>query len=147
MSESVLLEMKASDKEGSKQFAHKAVSFFKLGDTILLYGTLGSGKTFLTNIFVKLLIPDNEATSPTFSIINQYDGKIFINHLDFYRIKDSHELLNLGLDDIFNMDSINFVEWPQIIENKIYWDHFRIYIETDINHKSIRYFKLIRIKS
>ncbi len=144
MVENILLEMKVSDIAGTQQFAEKAVLLFNPGDTILLYGTLGSGKTFLTNIFVRLLGFEIGATSPSFSIINQYEGKVFVNHLDFYRIQDRQELYNLGLDDIFNMESINFIEWPQIIENKIYWDHFRIYIEMDEKHYTKRVFKLIR---
>lgn len=144
MVENILLEMKVSDIAGTQQFAEKAVLLFNPGDTILLYGTLGSGKTFLTNIFVRLLGFEIGATSPSFSIINQYEGKVFVNHLDFYRIQDRQELYNLGLDDIFNMESINFIEWPQIIENKIYWDHFRIYIEMDEKRYTKRVFKLIR---
>lgn len=145
MQENILLEMKVSDETGSKKFAQKAVAYFRVGDTILLYGDLGSGKTYLTNIFVKLLSSDRGAISPSFSIINQYEGKVFINHLDFYRIKNYQELFNLGLDDILNMNSINFIEWPQIIENKIHWDHFRIYIETDTKNNSARHFKLKRV--
>ncbi len=86
-----------------------------------------------------------DVTSPSFSIINQYQGDMLINHIDFYRVEKSSELHNLGLDDVFNMDSINFIEWPQIFEKKLTWDHYRIYIEFDVKNPTGRYFKLIGI--
>lgn len=124
-----LLKMTVTGLEETKRFAKETVCYFKPGDTILLYGTLGSGKTCLTNYYVQLLGFSTGATSPSFSIINQYEGEVFINHIDFYRIQDQKELYNLGLDDIFNSNNINFIEWPQIIEDRIDWRHFRIYID------------------
>ena len=146
MTEKILIENKAKNESDTKKFAQQSIKHFKLGDTILLYGNLGSGKTFLTKIFSQLLGVNFDVTSPSFSIINQYQGDLFINHIDFYRLENNNELLNLGMDDILNMDSINFIEWPQIIEKQITWDHFRIYIDFDKSNSTGRYFKLVKMR-
>ncbi len=147
MIEKVLIESNVKNESGTKDFAIKSLKYFKSGDTILLYGDLGSGKTFLTKLYSQMLGVDFDVTSPSFSIINQYQGDMLINHIDFYRVEKSSELHNLGLDDILNMDSISFIEWPQIIEKQLTWDHYRIYIEFDEKNPTGRYFKLIGINN
>ena len=147
MIEKVLLENNVKNESGTKDFAIESLKHFKSGDTILLYGDLGSGKTFLTKLYSQMLGVDFEVTSPSFSIINQYQCDIIINHLDFYRVEKSSELHNLGLDDILNMDGINFIEWPQIIEKQITWNHYRVYIEFDEKNPTGRYFKLIDMRN
>jgi len=147
MTEKILIENKANNESDTKNFAQQSIKYFKSGDTILLYGNLGSGKTFLTKIFSQLLGVEFDVTSPSFSIINQYQGNLLINHIDFYRVENNSELLNLGLDDILNMESINFIEWPQIIEKQIAWEHYRIYIDFDKSNPIGRYFKLVEMRN
>ena len=143
----MLMDCTVIDEYGTKQFAKDSIGFFKNGDTILLYGELGSGKTFLTKLFGKILGVSNEVTSPSFSIVNQYSGDRCINHLDFYRVESVNELFNLGLDDIFNSDCINFIEWPQVCEKQINWDHYRIFIDFVDNNPNSRRLQLIRMEN
>ena len=145
MNKSVLMEYHAKNEKDTLEFAKESIKYISQGDTVLLYGDLGSGKTYLTKLFCGLLDVDTEVTSPSFSIINQYQGKFIINHIDFYRLENEGELLNLGMDDILNMDSINFIEWPQIIEGKIDWEHYKIRIDFEQDNPCGRYFKLFRI--
>ena len=145
MQESVLIEKEVNNKEGTKQFTIEAVKYFHVGDTVLLYGKLGSGKTFLTREFVRLIGSDAPVSSPSFSLINQYEGDIIINHVDFYRINNTNDLINLGLDDLWSDDYINFIEWPEIVEKQINWQHFRIYIESCTHKMEWRKFRLSRI--
>jgi tRNA threonylcarbamoyladenosine biosynthesis protein TsaE len=143
----VVIEIKALNEFDTKRFADESWINFKCRDTVLLYGELGSGKTYLTKLYCRMLGVDFDVTSPSFSIINQYYGNVLINHIDFYRVQNRNELINLGLDDIFNMNSINFIEWPQIIEKQITWDHYRIYIEFVDENPSARYIKLISMRN
>ena len=145
MNKRVLLDYHARNEKDTIKFANESLKYLNRGDTVLLYGDLGSGKTFLTKLYCGLLGVKTEVTSPSFSIINQYPGKYSINHIDFYRLENESELLNLGMDDILNMDSINFIEWPQIIENKINWKHFRIHIEFEHNNPNGRKFKFLKV--
>ena len=131
MKHKLIFEKEVNDLGDTRDFTEEAVKLFKSGDTVLLYGNLGSGKTLITKYFVALLGSEAEVSSPTFSIINQYDGVPGINHIDLYRLKDQSELSNLGLEDFWNSSSINFIEWPERIEDHISWPHFRIKIKTD----------------
>ncbi len=140
MKKKILVKKEVMDLDGTRNFAQEAVKYFHGGDTILLYGELGSGKTFITRDFVSLLGSKAEVSSPSFSLINQYDGVPLINHVDLYRVKDETDLINLGLEDLWNSTSINFIEWPEIIEDQISWPHYRINIE--INSKKSEWRKL-----
>jgi tRNA threonylcarbamoyladenosine biosynthesis protein TsaE len=142
MRKKILIEEEVLDIDGTKAFTEDAVKYFNAGDTVLLYGDLGSGKTLLTKFFVTLLGSKAEVSSPSFSIINQYEGLPNINHIDLYRLKDQTELVNLGLEDIFNNPGINFIEWPELIESQISWPHFRIIIDIDPEKSEWRKFRL-----
>lgn len=86
--------------------------------TLLFYGEMGAGKTTLIKALVRALGGADTASSPTFSLVNEYhsdQGKIF--HFDFYRIEDETEALDIGIEDYFSSDSWKFIEWPQKIEN------------------------------
>ncbi len=145
MNKNLLIEEEVQDEEGTKRFAQKTVRYFREGDSVLLYGALGSGKTFLIKQLVALLGSEAEVSSPSFSLINQYSGDILLNHVDLYRIKDETDLINLGLEDLWNEKSINFIEWPEKIEDRISWAHFRIDITTNVKNMSWRKFRLFEI--
>lgn len=140
----MLIIREVAGAQESSAFAAEAVAFFDSNDTILLYGALGSGKTFLVREFVRLLGSTGPVSSPSFTIVNQYAGKFLINHIDLYRISDRQEVRNLGLEDFWDRGYINFVEWPGLIENSITWPHFRIYIEVHFPRKNWRRFRLSR---
>jgi tRNA threonylcarbamoyladenosine biosynthesis protein TsaE len=101
---------------------------------IKLNGNLGAGKT----TFVKELIKLNsttEATSPTFAIVNEYEGKIKINHFDFYRINEIEELYDLGFEEYISQDnSITLIEWAELFNEVIPSDAWEINIEYNDNN-------------
>ena len=83
-----------------------------------LKGELGAGKTEFVKAFCKVLKVNDEVSSPTFSIIQEYhDGQgneIF--HMDLCRRNDEEELINLGLEEYFDRGNYIFIEWPQILD-------------------------------
>jgi tRNA threonylcarbamoyladenosine biosynthesis protein TsaE len=86
--------------------------------TLLFYGDMGVGKTTLIKALVKALGAPDLVSSPTFSLVNEYQseqGKIF--HFDFYRIEDEAEALDIGIEDYLNTSSWKLIEWPQKIES------------------------------
>lgn len=100
------------------------------GDTILLSGDLGSGKTTFTQFMGKNLGVKRHMTSPTFNIIKSYASPIKnceIHHMDCYRLEDSDE--DLGFDEYFDGSSIVIVEWPQYIETFLPEKYIAITIE------------------
>jgi len=85
--------------------------------TVLFYGNMGVGKTTLINALLKALGSKAKATSPTFSIVNEYEVKDdIVYHFDFYRIDDANEALDIGIEDYFYSGHWNFIEWPDKID-------------------------------
>jgi len=112
-----------SSEKSTEELAKKLQKKLKPGDIIFFYGEMGVGKTtfirFLINEFQKKnKINLTEVTSPTFNIMNEYYvNQIKIHHYDLFRLKSYQETKSLGLFEN-RLDSINLVEWPQIIEEK-----------------------------
>lgn len=83
---------------------------------ITLKGEVGAGKTTFVRALVKALGAVDTVSSPTFSLINEYKTKdnAYIYHSDWYRIKETSELLDLGIEDYIYSDHILIIEWPEI---------------------------------
>jgi tRNA threonylcarbamoyladenosine biosynthesis protein TsaE len=101
-------------------------------------GEMGVGKTtFIKEILQQLGVADH-TSSPTFSIINEYDsagGKIY--HFDFYRLKAPAEALDIGVEDIFNEDAWCFMEWPEKIGNFLPVNTVMVNITEENGHRLI----------
>ena len=116
-------KIELSSEKNIEELAGKFLNKIKTGDIIFLYGEMGVGKT----TFIRYLINEfqkknkttlTEVTSPTFNIMNEYYiNQIKINHYDLFRIKSFQETKNLGLFEN-RLNSINLIEWPQIIDEK-----------------------------
>ncbi len=85
------------------------------GDCVLLFGELGAGKTtFTLGLARGLGLPENEyVRSPTFTLINQYQGRLPIYHLDLYRLETVADMEQLGLDDMFSSEGVFIIEWAE----------------------------------
>jgi len=85
---------------------------------IIFNGDMGSGKTTLISSLVSLLGCESNVTSPTFSIVNEYEiNSGYVYHFDFYRIKNYLEALDLGINEYFNSGNWNFIEWPEKVHS------------------------------
>lgn len=85
--------------------------------TVLFYGDMGSGKTTLIKALLKEMSSNDVVSSPTFSIINEYEienDKVF--HFDFYRIDSLDEAYDFGIEDYLDCDHWVFIEWPDRIK-------------------------------
>lgn len=100
--------------------------------TLCFYGTMGSGKTTLIKAIVRKLGGGDQANSPTFGIVNEYqntNGELIGYHFDFYRLENEEEALDLGLEDYFNQDTWLFVEWPEKMEKHFPINFTKLVIE------------------
>ena len=110
---------------------------------ILLSGEVGAGKTTLIKEILKILKVNDNVNSPTFSIINEYlsDDKKTIYHIDLYRIKNIDELHSIGFFEYLESNNLCFIEWGNMIENKIKASYNKFLIEKGDNIRSIKMVK------
>ena len=85
------------------------------GTVIAFTGDLGAGKTAFTRGLAKGLGYEGRVTSPTFTIVNEYDGKIPLFHFDMYRLGDEDGLFDIGWEDYLNRGGVCAVEWSERI--------------------------------
>lgn len=126
-----------SEKD-TMNFAKSFASKMKSGDIIVLNGDLGSGKTKFTEGFLEFFGLENEISSPTFTIVNEYNAKdINIFHFDVYRLSSSDEFYAIGGEDYFS-SGICIIEWGNIIKDALPKDYIEIsFSKSDIdeNHR------------
>ena len=106
-------------------------------------GEMGSGKTAFIQAFCRRLGLEQEVTSPTFSLVNEYScslpeapgagpvsaGEVRIYHLDLYRLDDLEDALDLGITEFLESGAYCLIEWPELIEGLLPEDTVRIYLE------------------
>jgi len=113
--------------------------------TLLIYGGMGVGKTTLIKQIVKGLGSNDEVTSPTFSIVNEYHSENeIIYHFDFYRINDIEEAFNFGVEEYLYSNNWCIIEWPDKIQSIL--PKLVDRIDLDLNPDNSRSLKLKSIK-
>jgi tRNA threonylcarbamoyladenosine biosynthesis protein TsaE len=90
--------------------------------TVLFYGAMGVGKTTLIKQMAAALGVTETLSSPTFSIVNEYEiaGDALLYHFDCYRITNETEALDFGIEEYLGSDHFNFIEWPERIEGLLH---------------------------
>lgn len=105
------------------------------GDIVCLTGDLGTGKTHITKGIAKGLGIDDHITSPTFTIVNEYDsGRLKLYHFDVYRVSDPDEIYAIGFDDYIFSNGVSIIEWANYIEEILPSDYLHILIEKDLSN-------------
>lgn len=95
--------------------AEKFAECLKAGDAVLYKGEMGAGKTCFTKGIAKYLGIDEEVTSPTFALINEYYGEINVFHFDLFRISGFDDLYGIGFFDYFDRNGVLCIEWSENI--------------------------------
>ena len=129
------------------KFASELASTLHVGDVVALSGELGAGKTKFTEGFLKYFGLDNQISSPTFSIVNEYKkDNIHIYHFDVYRLEDVDEFYAIGGEEYFS-SGICIIEWGEIIEEALPNNYIKITFEKDISDENLRYLKIEYIEA
>jgi tRNA threonylcarbamoyladenosine biosynthesis protein TsaE len=130
--------------EELKHAAEKLIGFSGTEKIFLFYGDMGAGKTTFIKSLCSILGTHEQVTSPTFSIVNEYDGeKIKIYHFDFYRLKNQNEAFDLGYEEYFYSGNYCFIEWPEKIEGLLPEHYIRIDIQVlDNNERLLTFAKI-----
>ncbi|MFC5734731.1 tRNA (adenosine(37)-N6)-threonylcarbamoyltransferase complex ATPase subunit type 1 TsaE [Cytobacillus gottheilii] len=103
--------------EDTNRLAIKLAEILQPGDVIALEGDLGAGKTTFTKGLAVGLGITKTVSSPTFTIIKEYRGRLPLYHMDVYRVQDSFE--DLGFDEYFYGDGVTVVEWAHLIKDQL----------------------------
>ncbi|MBP3474188.1 MAG: tRNA (adenosine(37)-N6)-threonylcarbamoyltransferase complex ATPase subunit type 1 TsaE [Alistipes sp.] len=105
---------------------------------VLLRGGMGAGKTTLVSRIASKLGAEDTVTSPTFALVNQYEGREgTIYHFDFYRINRVEEVFDLGYEEYFYSGELCFVEWPEMVEGLLPDDAMQVRITVGDDQKRI----------
>jgi len=115
----------------TEAFARRLAEDLIVGSVLALTGDLGSGKTLFAQGLVAGLESDAAVTSPTFTIVHEYQGgRLPVYHFDFFRLENRESALRLGLEDYFFSDGVSVIEWadrfPELIPKEARWISFEI---------------------
>ncbi len=99
------------------------------GDTVCLYGDLGAGKTNIAyGIARGLDVKEQYITSPTFTFVNEYQGRVPFYHSDLYRLKEPAELENIGFREYLESDGVTVIEWADRAEDELPAERLSVYL-------------------
>ena len=128
--------------DDTQVIAKEIADTLKGGEFIAMYGDLGAGKTAFVQGLAKALGITNHVTSPTFTIVNEYEGRLPLYHFDVYRIADPDEMYEIGYDDYIYSDGVCVVEWAELIEDLFPDRYYKLTILKD-EDKGFDYRKII----
>jgi len=126
-------QIELPDEAATARLGQAVAHALKSGDLVCLSGPLGAGKSSLARGLIRALTsPDEEVPSPTFTLVQVYEGSLPLAHFDLYRLTSPDEAFELGLDEALE-DGAAVVEWPQRLEGRLPED--RLDIELAFNDK------------
>lgn len=135
-------EYMSHSPEQTMHFAYSLASNLNTGDVIVLNGDLGSGKTKFTEGILKYFGLENEISSPTFTIVNEYNAKsLNIYHFDVYRFSDSSEFFAIGGEDYFSQ-GLCIIEWGNIISDALPNEYIEVNFEKSPENDDYRLLKI-----
>ena len=112
-------ETVTSSPEETQALGRQLAAGLEPGDVIAMIGELGSGKTCIIQGICQGLDVADDVTSPTFTLINEYQGRLPVYHFDLYRLDDSESALDIGFDEYVDGDGVCLIEWadkfPEIL--------------------------------
>lgn len=124
--------LRLDDEAATARLGAALAGRLRAGEAICLFGPLGAGKSTLARALIRALTgPDEEVPSPTFTLVQFYDGPDFpIAHFDLYRLTRPEEAYEIGLDEALD-DGAALIEWPQRLEGRLPPDRLDIELVVD----------------
>ncbi len=132
------MKIKSSSEKETIELGKKIAARLKKGMIIVLTGDLGSGKTKLTEGILTYFGLQDEISSPTFTIVNEYNTRDFpIFHFDVYRLEDIDEFYAIGGEEYFEK-GVSIIEWGEMIEQILPQDYIKITFSRDLENENLR---------
>ena len=123
--------IKTNSTEETEALGRKIGNALKKGDIVSLRGSLGAGKTVIAKGIARSLGIDEAIVSPTFTLVQEYDGREKLYHLDIYRLSGEDEFESMGGEEFLYPDGISLIEWSEKIDSML--PDGTIYIDITIN--------------
>lgn len=135
--ETIVIEDISKIDQAAQKFKELLQNRYPDRHCIVFYGGMGAGKTTFIKAFCRNLGVEDNVSSPTFAIVNEYltakGTRLF--HFDLYRIKDLEEAMSAGAEDYLYGDGISLIEWPEVIEPILPPDTLKVTITADNDHQ------------
>ena len=132
------MEHLSHSEQETEQLGEQVARRLPRGTVIAYTGELGTGKTAFTRGLARGLGCRGRVTSPTFTIVNEYEGDIPLFHFDLYRLGSSDELFDIGWEDYLSRGGVCAVEWSENVEDALQ-DAIRVTIEKDADEPDTRH--------
>lgn len=128
----------SKSEQDTIELGKKIAEKLEKGTVIVLTGDLGSGKTKLTEGILTYFGLENEISSPTFTIVNEYNTEnLNIYHFDVYRLEDVDEFYAIGGDEYFDKGA-SIIEWGEMIEGALPKEYIKINFSRDLSNENLR---------
>lgn len=121
--------LKSQSVAQTDRFAVALASCLAPGHNLILTGDLGAGKTTFTKALAKALNVKTVVTSPSFTLLKEYQGRLRLSHADLYRLSSDEEIEELGLEEVFSNDGVTVVEWGERLKASSPTDYLKIAIK------------------
>lgn len=139
------MEIISNSEKETIELGKRIASKLEKGMVIVLTGDLGSGKTKLTEGILTYFGLENEISSPTFTIVNEYyANSLNIYHFDVYRLADIDEFYAIGGEEYFEK-GVSIIEWGELIEEALPKDYIKINFSRDLDNETLRLIKIENI--
>lgn len=138
------LEFTIKTKSQLPKLASRVIQEFPDIRVFLFNGELGAGKTTFIKTICKVLEVEDDLSSPSYAIINEYKSKHYgsLYHLDCYRLKDENEAWDLGISELFESGSYCFVEWPEKTHNLLPLNYVLVDIQVEEQKRIFNFTRL-----
>lgn len=118
--------------EETIKLGEKIGAMLQPGTVIAMEGTLAAGKTTITKGIAAALGVEDTVTSPTFTLISEYEGRLPLYHMDVYRLDSAEDFLGLGVEDmIYGGDGVSVIEWSEKVRTELPKDTITIRLEAE----------------
>ncbi|MGP1588001.1 MAG: tRNA (adenosine(37)-N6)-threonylcarbamoyltransferase complex ATPase subunit type 1 TsaE [Treponemataceae bacterium] len=114
-----MLELYSASSDKTIEIGEKFGSKLKAGDIVAYEGTLAAGKTTFTKGIAKALKIDEDVTSPTFTLISEYEGRLPLYHFDAYRLDGAESFIDIGAEEFMYGKGVCAIEWTENIKSAI----------------------------
>ena len=121
--------------DGLQEVAEAVIDSLDGRNVVAFCGAMGAGKTTLISAIMEYLGSEDNVTSPTFALVNQYGTSAgdVVYHFDFYRINRIEEVFDMGYEEYFYSNAYCFLEWPELVEELLPEEHVKVIIEEGEN--------------